>query len=257
MVARRNDDSTFDAGIALASVYEDDIVTGLVCILRDITEQVKAEDQIKASLREKEVLLQEIHHRVKNNLQVISSLIALQSEYTDDDQMHQMFRESQNRIRSMALVHEQLYRSRDLARIDFSKYIMDLTSNLIHSYQKAIGRIQLHVNCDPIYLDIDTAIPCGLIINELVSNALKHAFPSDRSGTIMVQFHSSPDQKLTLIVCDDGVGFPDTLNVYKTETLGLQLVTSLTVQLDATIGLQKVNGTSFEIRFAVPQNIQE
>ncbi len=252
-MARRSDGSTFDGGVALASVFEDNEVTGMVCIIRDITEQVQVEEQIKSSLREKEVLLQEIHHRVKNNLQIISSLIALQAGYTNDEQVHQMFRESQSRIRSMALIHEQLYRSHDLARIDFSRYIDELTSNLMHSYQKTIGRIRLQVHSDPIYLDIDTAIPCGLIINELVSNALKHAFPNGREGIITLEFHSSVDQTLSLIVRDNGVGFPDGLNVYKTESLGLQLVTSLTAQLNATIGLQQAGGTIFEIRFAAPE----
>ncbi|MCX9080555.1 MAG: PAS domain S-box protein, partial [Candidatus Methanoperedens sp.] len=253
IVAKRSDETTFDAGVALASVFEDNVVTGLVCIVRDITEQVQAEEQIKASLREKEVLLQEIHHRVKNNMQVISSLIALQAGYTEDEQVHQMFRESQSRIRSMALVHEQLYRSHDLARIDFSRYIGELTSNLMHSYQKTLGRIRLEVHSDPIFLDVDTAIPCGLIINELVSNALKHAFPNGRDGIINIEFHLNSEQSLTLIVRDNGVGFPEELNVHRTETLGLQLVTSLTAQLNATIGLQQANGTMFEIRFAAPE----
>ncbi|MCX9077913.1 MAG: PAS domain S-box protein, partial [Candidatus Methanoperedens sp.] len=251
MVARRCEGLEFDAGVALASVREDSVLTGFVCIIRDITEQVQAEEQIKASLREKEVLLQEIHHRVKNNLQVISSLMALQAGYTADDQIHQMFRESQGRIRSRALIHEQLYRSRDLARIDFSKYIGELTTNLMNSYQKAMGRIQLSITSDPIFLDIDTAIPCGLIINELVSNALKHAFPDGRSGQIVIEFRASSDKSLVLMVRDNGVGFPEGLNVFKTESLGLQLVTSLAGQLNATIGLKQEGGTSFEIRFVV------
>ncbi|MCA9909263.1 MAG: PAS domain S-box protein [Anaerolineae bacterium] len=252
-IARRNDDKTFDAGIALATIREYGTITGLVCIIRDITDQVKSEEKIKASLREKEVLLQEIHHRVKNNMQVISSLIALQSGYTNDDRVHQMFRESQSRIRSMALVHEQLYRSHDLARIDFSKYIHELTTNLMRSYPNSAGRIQLDVEAETIFLDIDTAIPCGLIINELVSNALKHAFPNNRAGNIHIQFKASDTNQRTLIVRDDGVGFPDGLNVYRTETLGMQLVTSLTSQLNATIGLSQDDGTMFEIRFTVPE----
>jgi two-component sensor histidine kinase len=187
-------------------------------------------------------------------MQVISSLIALQVGYTDDARVHQMFRESQTRIRSMALVHEQLYRSHDLARIDFARYIRELTSNLMHSYQHMLGRIQLEVEADPIFLDIDNAIPCGLIVNELVSNALKHAFPNDREGRITVEFRRSVDKSLVLIVRDNGVGFPEHLNVHKTDTLGLQLVTSLTAQLNATIGLLQSDGTSFEIRFALPKN---
>jgi PAS domain S-box-containing protein len=254
VAALREDGSSFSAGIALATIREHDQITGYVCIVRDITEQVEAEEQIKGSLREKEVLLQEIHHRVKNNMQVISSLIALQAGYTDDDRVHQMFRESQSRIRSMALVHELLYRSRDLARIDFAKYIRELTANLMRSYPNSQGRIQLEVNAESLFLDIDTAIPCGLIINELVSNAFKHAFPNSRGGRIQVEFGASGPNQRTLIVRDDGVGFPQNLNVYKTETLGLQLVTSLTAQLNATIGMHQSAGTSFEIRFAVSES---
>jgi PAS domain S-box-containing protein len=250
-VARRFDSKTFDAGIALATISEVETITGLVCIIRDITEQVRTEEKIRASLREKEVLLQEIHHRVKNNMQVISSLIALQAGYTDDAHVHQMFHESQSRIRSMALVHEQLYRSHDLARIDFSKYVNELSSNLMRSYPNAAGRIELELDADVIYLDIDTAIPCGLIINELVSNAFKHAFPNGRAGRITLSFKKDDTNQRTLIVRDDGVGFPQDFNVYRTETLGMQLVTSLTAQLNATIGMRQDQGTTFEIRFAV------
>ncbi len=250
-VARRFDGKTFDAGIALATISEMKVITGLVCIIRDITEQVRTEEKIRASLREKEVLLQEIHHRVKNNMQVISSLIALQAGYTDDAHVHQMFHESQSRIRSMALVHEQLYRSHDLARIDFSKYIHELSSNLMRSYPNAAGRIELELDADAIFLDIDTAIPCGLIINELVSNAFKHAFPNGREGRISLTFKKDLTNRRTLIVRDNGIGFPTDFNVYRTETLGMQLVTSLTAQLNATIGLRQDQGTTFEIRFAI------
>ncbi|MCC7206529.1 MAG: PAS domain S-box protein [Anaerolineae bacterium] len=250
IVAQRKGGATFDAGIALASIRQLDTLTGFVCTVRDITEQVQAAERIKASLREKEVLLQEIHHRVKNNMQVISSLLALQAGYVSDEQVDVMFRESQNRIRSMALVHEQLYRSQDLARIDVGNYIKELTANLMHSYRTAMGRVHLEVRADPLYFDIDVAIPCGLIINELVSNSLKHAFPEGKNGHIVVEIRLDANGQHTLIVRDDGVGFPETLNVYKTETLGLQLVTSLTAQLNGTVGLQKGNGTTFEIRFA-------
>jgi two-component sensor histidine kinase len=246
--AVRKDQTTFSAGMALAAIREEGVLTGLVCIVRDITEQVQAEEHVKTSLREKEVLLQEIHHRVKNNMQVISSLLALQAGYTTDEMVDQMFRESQNRIRSMALVHEQLYRSKDLARIDFSKYMNELGSNLMQSYRTAVGRVSLEIQARPVNLDIDTAIPCGLIINELVSNALKHAFPGNRTGKIVVELRSDDTELHTIIVRDNGVGFPKELNVYKTETLGLQLVVSLTSQLNATIGVQQGDGTMFEIR---------
>ncbi|MBX3085607.1 MAG: PAS domain-containing protein [Anaerolineae bacterium] len=253
IVAQRKDETTFNAGMALAAMYTAGELSGFVCSLRDITEQVRAEERIKASLREKEVLLREIHHRVKNNLQVISSLLALQAGYTDDDHANQLFRESQNRVRSMALVHERLYQSHDLARIDFAEYVHELVGRLFRSYVIDQDKVQLEITADAVYLDIDMAIPCGLIINELVSNALKHAFPDERHGKVMVNLRTDSNGLHTIIVRDDGVGFPEGLNVHKTESLGLQLVTSLAGQLNATIGLLQTGGTTFEIRFALPK----
>lgn len=252
IVAQRKDETVFDAGGALAAISNNGVATALVCSLRDITEQVQAEAQIKASLQEKEVLLREIHHRVKNNMQVISSLLALQAGYTDDAQANQMFRESQNRIRSMALVHELLYQSQDLACIDFVEYVHKLGSHLLHSYLTDAARVGLDIVARTLYLNVDMAIPCGLIINELISNALKHAFPNNRSGMIRVELQADDNGLNTIIVRDDGVGLPESLNVHQTETLGLQLVTSLAGQLNATIGLLRHNGTTFEIRFAIP-----
>ncbi|MCC7450851.1 MAG: PAS domain S-box protein [Anaerolineae bacterium] len=252
ILAQRKNTSTFNAGAGLASIQKGGVITGLVCSLRDISEQVQAEERVKASLREKEVLLREIHHRVKNNMQVISSLLALQAGYTDNEHTTQMFRESQNRIRSMALVHERLYQSQELARIDFAEYVHELTGHLLNSYRTQANLITLDVLADVIYLDIDMAIPCGLIINELVSNALKHAFPNGRSGKITVELRIDSNGLHTILVRDDGVGIPDELNVHRTESLGLQLVTSLTGQLNATIGLHRGQGTTFEIRFAIP-----
>ncbi|MBL8131279.1 MAG: PAS domain S-box protein [Anaerolineae bacterium] len=250
-VARRKDESTFDAGAAIAAIRDNGETTALVCSLRDVSEQVAAEAQIRSSLREKEVLLREIHHRVKNNMQVISSLLALQAGYTSDDQATQMFRESQNRIRSMALVHELLYQSQDLAQIDFVSYVRELTRHLIHSYLSDASRVELQIIAATLLLDIDMAVPCGLIVNELVSNSLKHAFPHNRRGKIQIYLDRDEDGLYTVIVRDDGVGLPDGLNVHRTETLGLQLVTSLASQINATIGLQRHYGTTFEIRFAI------
>jgi PAS domain S-box-containing protein len=253
VIAQRQDETVFDAGGAMAAITKEGNVTALVCSFRDISEQVSVEAQIKASLQEKEVLLREIHHRVKNNMQVISSLLALQAGYTDDVDANQMFRESQNRIRSMALVHELLYQSKDLAKIDFVEYVHKLTRHLLHSYLIDSKRIELDIISGPVYLEIDTAIPCGLIINELISNSLKHAFPDNRQGTLRVELRTEGNGLHTIIVRDDGVGLPKGLNVHQTETLGLQLVTSLAGQLNATIGLHSFHGTTFEIRFAIPK----
>lgn len=250
-VGQGKNGQTFDAGAALAAIAANGKTKALVCSLRDITEQVQAEDQIKASLREKEVLLREIHHRVKNNMQVISSLLALQAGYTVDAEANQMFRESQNRIRSMALVHELLYQSQDLARIDFVEYVHKLTSHLLYSYLTDPSRVCLDIIADPVYLNVDMAIPCGLIINELITNSLKHAFPNNRQGTIRVELRTERNGLHTIIVRDNGVGIPEQVNVLETETLGLQLVTSLSGQLNATIGMFSNDGTTFEIRFAL------
>ncbi len=218
-------------------------------IARDVTERKLNEEKIKASLQEKEVLLKEIHHRVKNNLQVISSLFNLQAYNSSDPQLLKILREGQNRIRSMALVHEKLYQSRDLSRIDFSEYIRNLSVYLFHSYQVDPGRIQLKQDIEGILLDINTAIPCGLIMNELISNALKHAFPEGRRGEIHLGLKRQDEQKLLLTVRDDGVGLPEDLDIQKTKSLGMQIVTLLAYQLDGTIELSRQAGTEFRISF--------
>jgi PAS domain S-box-containing protein len=217
----------------------------LLVLLQDVTERRVAEERIRLSLKEKEVLLKEVHHRVKNNLQIISSLLNLQSKYIKDDQALEMFKESRNRIRSMTLIHEKLYRSKDLANIDVAEYIQNLSSNLFRSY--SAGRIALKTQVDDMLLGIDTAIPCGLIINELVSNSLKHAFP-EKHGEIYVNLHRD-NGRFTLIVSDNGVGFPQNVDFRNTDSLGLQLVCTLTDQLDGAIELNRTGGTEFKITF--------
>jgi PAS domain S-box-containing protein len=227
---------------------------------REISERMRAEEQIKASLREKEVLLKEIHHRVKNNLQVISSLLSLQSRCIEDQSVLKLFQESQNRVRSMALIHEKLYRSQDLTRINFAEYIRNLATSLLRSYRANSGPVSLKVNANDVSLSIDAAVPCGLIINELVSNSLKYAFPplpsfppdggDERGGEIRIEIRSDRDHQVTLIVADNGVGFPKGLDFRHTESLGMQLVNTLTNQLDGTVELHSNGGTEFKITFA-------
>ncbi|HME45655.1 MAG TPA: histidine kinase dimerization/phosphoacceptor domain -containing protein [Syntrophorhabdales bacterium] len=224
---------------------EDDEDQRLLVLLQDVTERRVAEERIRLSLKEKEVLLKEVHHRVKNNLQIISSLLNLQSKYIKDDQALEMFKESRNRIRSMTLIHEKLYRSKDLANIDVAEYIQNLSSNLFRSY--SAGRISLKTQVDDMLLGIDTAIPCGLIINELVSNSLKHAFP-EKQGEIFVNLHRD-NGRFTLVVSDNGVGFPESVDFRNTDSLGLQLVCTLTDQLDGAIELNRKGGTEFKITF--------
>jgi PAS domain S-box-containing protein len=226
----------------------------LQAVVRDITERKRNEEKIKASLEEKEVLLKEIHHRVKNNLQVISSLLRLQSRYITDPHILEMLQESQNRVQSMALVHEQLYQSADLSRIDFADYIHSLTSHLCQAYEGNAKRAKLLINVTPVLLNIDTAVPCGLIINELVSNSLKYAFPGNNIGNIQIDFQNSLDnpQELCLTVQDNGIGFPTGIDFRSSGTLGLRLVCSLVRQLGGNIELEKDLGTIFIIKFPHP-----
>ena len=213
-----------------------------------ILQRRKAEEQIRMSLKEKEVLLKEIHHRVKNNLQIISSLLNLQSDRVKEPRALDIFRDSQNRIRSMALVHERLYRSRDLAAIDFSQYIQSLAAFLFRSYGGNERKVKLDLDIEEVLLAVDVAIPCGLIINELVSNSLKHAFPGTAVGTIGVSLRRNGDM-CTLIVKDDGVGFPAAVNIRESESLGLQLVHTLATQIGATMEVENLKGAKFALQF--------
>jgi len=222
-------------------------------IAMDITERKLVEEQVKASLQEKEVLLKEIHHRVKNNLQVISSLLSLQSSYIEDRKFLGVLDDSQHRVRSMALIHEKLYQSANLAQIDFGDYIRELASYLLQSQDTHLRGITLNVQVTDTFLDIDTAVPCGLIINELVSNSLKHAFPKGQNGEIFIKMWAIDRQQVTLIVGDNGLGFPQELDFRETESLGLQLVNTLVEQLEGVIELGRNNGSRFTINFALPQ----
>ncbi|OYE04157.1 hypothetical protein CDG79_14815 [Nostoc sp. 'Peltigera membranacea cyanobiont' 232] len=212
-------------------------------------ERKQAEEQIKASLQEKEVLLKEIHHRVKNNLQIISSLLNLQAEYLKDNQALEIFKDSQNRIESMALIHEKLYQSQDLARINFADYIQDLVTNLFYSYNVNSSAITLKMNVEEVFLVIDAAIPCGLMINELISNSLKYAFPQREPGEISIDFCSIEANLFLLTISDNGVGFAHDFDFQATESLGLRLVKGLTHQLQGNIDFINDNGVKYKIIF--------
>jgi PAS domain S-box-containing protein len=219
-------------------------------IVIDITERKRTEALLRSSLEEKEILLKEIHHRVKNNLQIVSTLLDLQTENIRDERIISSFRESQHRICAMALIHESIYKSADIASVNFGKYIRDLSYNLANSYLADPGRIDLNVRCGEIDIEIDQAIPCGLIVNELVSNALKHAFPDNRTGEISIEFHREEGGRFTLKVADNGVGMPEGLDFTKTDTLGLQLVNTLARQLRGEVRIEGgQGGTAFIITF--------
>jgi PAS domain S-box-containing protein len=223
-------------------------------ILRDITARKIADEAIRASLREKEVLLKEIHHRVKNNLQVVSSLLGLQSRTIEDFATRRMFQESQNRVHSMALIHESLYQSENLSEIDFPAYIDQLANHLIRSYGVDSQRVRISASIEDLRLTMDTAIPCGLIVNELVSNSLKYAFPGGRRGEVSIGMKQNEEHSIRLEVSDNGVGLPDGVSFTSTKSLGLRLVRTLADQLGAAIERGSGNGARIALTFQTGGN---
>lgn len=215
----------------------------------DITDKKLSEESLKNSLNEKDVLLKEVHHRVKNNMQVISSILSLQSAYVKDESILNILRESQNRIKSMAFIHERLYRTKDFSKIKFSEYFKRLAQNLIDTYELSSNKIHLNSNIDELYLNLDTAIPCGLIINELISNSLKYAFKTDEEGFISISLKQK-ENLVELIIADNGKGIDKSIDFKNTESLGLQLVNTLVEQLEGEIELNLNKGTKFTIIFA-------
>ncbi len=248
-IRQRKDGRLIHVSVLASPIVLDGEVVAIYAIYRDITERKLSEEKIKAALREREVMLREIHHRVKNNMQIISSLLRLQSRQIKNKRILDIFNVGQNRIRSMALIHESLYQSKDLSRINFADYIKRLTTHLFSMYRIGAERVQLKVDVGEVFLDINRAIPCGLIVNELVSNSLKHAFPNGQEGKIVVKMNGNSRGKISLIVKDSGIGFPEDLDFKKTETLGMQLVTDLVAQIDGKIKLMKEQGTEFRVVF--------
>jgi len=223
-----------------------------VAIRTDISQRKAAEEKMAESLHEKEALLREIHHRVKNNMQVISSLLHLQTDYIQDPQALEVFKDCQGRIRTMALIHEKLYRSEGLAQIDFKNYLESLI-NLLRSSHKVAGvELRYELEIERIKLDVDTAIPLGLIANELISNCLKHAFSGRRQGVMRVALQKNDGSGHSLIVQDDGNGLPDGFDPDKTNSLGVKLVQMLSAQIKGQMNLKNGNGTEFTITFNVP-----
>lgn len=227
---------------------ENNEITEIACLAYDITEKKRVETQMIETIHEKEILLKEVHHRVKNNLQVISSILNLQTSYVKDENSLNILRESQNRIKSMSFIHESLYQTKDFAHIEFSDYILSLTRNLIHSYSISSDKIKLKPKLKRCFLSLDQAIPCGLIVNELVSNALKYAFENRNTGEIIITLEENK-KKVKLVIADNGIGLPPGLDYENTESLGLQLVYTLAEQLDANIEVEIAKGTKYLIIF--------
>lgn len=221
-----------------------------------LVEQAKLSDRVTAELRaseeRKEALLREVHHRVKNNLAMICSLFYLQSTSAGDDRTMTIFREMENRVHSMALVHETLYGSENLARIDFAEYAKVLAENILGSYGNPAIPVRLETDLDPVVLSVDLALPCGLILNELVSNAFKHGFPNGSKGEIRLSVHPEAGGKYKLCVQDNGVGIPADLKIAEYKSLGMRLVKSLARQIGASFEVVRLQpGTSAILRFGV------
>ena len=246
----RKDGSEFPVEIGLNPIETKEGTMVLSAIV-DISDRKHKEDRVQVALKEKDISLGEIHHRVKNNFQVIHNLLDLQSSKIDNEAALGLLRESQNRIRSMALIHQTIYESRDFARVDFRNFLDTLVPVLVSSYSVDPGWVGISINTADVSLPIDAAIPCGLIVIELISNALKHAFPNNRHGQVKIDVAREPNQAVLLTVSDDGVGIPDKLDMADTTTLGLQLVTLLAEQLGAEVTMCRANPTRFSFRFRV------
>lgn len=278
IVAQKKDGTIFPVALAVSEVQLEDkiIFTG---IIHDITErkQIEAEliksrehleeqvsertkdlllanERLQVVLEEKEMLLKETHHRVKNNLQIISSLFQLQADQSTNRELQSILKECQNRVDSMALIHERLYHSENLANIDFGKYIQELVPDIFHSYTVHSANVALKVEAEEIALGIDTAIPCSLILNELLSNSLKYAFPHGRKGNLCVKLCQKEDKDLELTVSDNGIGLPVEVDFSRTKSLGLRLVRILTNQLRGTAEVDRSSGTTFVITFREKTN---
>jgi PAS domain S-box-containing protein len=246
----RKDGSEFPVEIGLNPIETEEGPMVLSAIV-DISDRKQKEESIQVALAEKDVLLGEVHHRVKNNLQIIHSLLALQSSRITDESALDMLRDSQNRIRSMGLIHQTLYQSKDFAKVDFRRFLESLVPTLVGSYGVNPDRITLSIQAEQIQLPINAAIPCGLVVNELISNALKHAFPGVRPGEIVVKLFAEPTGKAVLSVSDNGIGIPEEVDMSKATTLGLQLVTLLADQLGGDMSMRRFNPTEFILRFPI------
>ncbi|MBT3880284.1 MAG: PAS domain-containing protein [Candidatus Scalindua sp.] len=225
-------------------------IQGIICVAVDITERKRSESRMQDSLREKEVLLKEVHHRVKNNLQVVISLLSLQSQYVKDQNAIQMLQECQDRVNSIAIIHEKIYHSKDLSKIKLKEYVEDLANNLFVSYKISTGKVRLKLDIENISLGIDTSIPCGLIINELMSNSLKYAFPGNRAGEVEIIIHKMSNGEIGFIFSDNGIGLSDMIDFKDSPGFGFRMIVDLVeFKLMGEIKQIQDKGTKFEIRF--------
>jgi PAS domain S-box-containing protein len=250
LYALRHDGTEFPVEIGINPIDTDD-GTKVLSMIVDISDRKQKEERISSALKEKDILLAEIHHRVKNNLQIVHSLLDLQSSRVTDTVARDMLRESRNRINSMAIVHQSLYGSDDLRRVDFAAVLRTLVPHLAASHAIDEQRARITIEATPVHLPLNSAIPCGLIVNELVSNAFKHGFPVGTSGTVLVSLQAPTKDEVLLVVSDSGVGLPDSFDIATSPSLGLKLVNLLASQLDGEITIERRNPTRFTLRFSL------
>lgn len=232
-----------------------DELAGNIMLKRELQEKElkrrQAEEKLKKSLEEKEILLKEVHHRVKNNMQIISSILKMQQRQVDDPRLREALEESQNRIRSMALVHENLYRTENLAKILFSNYVKAMANNLMHTYSQNQTSIRFEFDVEDVYMPLDVGIPCGLIINELLSNSFKYAFQGRDKGIISIRLKNLQADEYEMIVKDDGIGINGSFDIEKTKSLGMRIVTKLVQQIDGELNYDFSSGATFTIKFKI------
>lgn len=245
--AKKWDGTLFPIIIHSNPIINRGIFEGFRGIIIDISDIKDAEEKIMESLKEKEVLLQEIHHRVKNNMQIISSLLSLQANHTDNEETLEILKESRGRVKSMAMIHEKLYHGQNIGKLNMAEYLNNLVNDIVRFYSKPSSVIDINVDVENIKLNIDTAIPMGLMVNEIVSNSVKYAFPN-KNGLITLKLKYLDDHYL-LYVSDNGIGFPEDLDIRDSSTLGLKLVKSLAIQLEGELEIKSNNGTSFILKF--------
>jgi PAS domain S-box-containing protein len=223
-------------------------------IAKDISVHKQFEKSLKQSLTNKDMLLKEVHHRVKNNLGVIQSLLNLKSQDLKDSESRSHLKDTRNRVKSMAMIHERLSRSENLAGLNFSDFISSLVNHLFHSFKINPDKVKLKLSIPEIFIDVDIMMPCGLIVNEILSNSFKYAFPGDREGEVTIELHEGKDDEVTLTVKDNGIGISDSVNLHKTKTFGLQIVSALANQIDGKADLLNKNGTEFILTFHKSKN---
>jgi two-component sensor histidine kinase len=232
-----------------------DDLSGTILLKRELEakemERRAAEEGLKKSLDEKEILLKEVHHRVKNNMQIISSILKMQQRQVDDPRLKEVLEESQNRIHSMALVHENLYSNENLSKILFSNYVKSMAGNLARTFSRSQNNIQLEFDIEDVYMPLDTGIPCGLIINELLSNSFKYAFPDSNSGVIRIQLKNIGHDNFEMEVSDNGIGINGGFNIENSKSLGMKIVTKLVQQIEGTLNYDFSKGTKFKIKFKI------